>query len=324
MNDYKIIKKLGNGMIGTVYLVKKKNVKYALKIEHILDKDAKKNFKASIWREIDFCLKFGNKHPDQFIELIEYDIIDECNHKQKYSFNLKLFPPKMIKEITALNESNTCVRRIYTLVDTSLNKIINKLKIHHIYSMMVQMSYIIYLMHKAKYVHGDLHPGNIGIVKTNEKYIKILDYDVPTFGLIFKAIDYGLVKHKKYLKSNEKKEYKFLMENEQGNLMYMLVETKFWNFVRKNKIKLNFKKHYAFFKKMEEYKIIKDMTDDVNLQMLLFEILYPEKFQMMILENKFKTVHKINLLIPVEDIIFSIKAGSNSLKVMSYFMTKLN
>jgi len=323
MDNYKIIKKLGYGMIGTVYLVKKDNVKYALKIEHILEKDVKKNLRASIWREIDFCMRFGNKHPEQFIELIEYDVIDECDHTQKYAFDLKNFPPKMIKEITALNESNYCVRRIYTLVDTSLNKIYYKLKINNFYSMMVQLSYTIYLMHKAKYIHGDLHSGNIGLIKTNKKNIKILDYSVPTFGWIFKAIDYGLVKHVKYLKSKEKKEYKFHMENEQQNLIYLLVETKFWNFVRKNKIKLDYKKDVAAFKKMDEYNIIKDLTDNENLQMLLFEILYPEKHQRLLLGNKFKKVYKINLSIPIEDIIFTIRSGSNSLKVIDYFMSKL-
>ena len=44
--NYKIIDNLGHGMFGTVYKIKYKNTYCALKIEHILDKDKEKTYKA--------------------------------------------------------------------------------------------------------------------------------------------------------------------------------------------------------------------------------------------------------------------------------------
>ncbi len=46
----KIIKKLGEGTLGKTYLVKYKDKKYALKIEHILNNERKKSFKNKIFR----------------------------------------------------------------------------------------------------------------------------------------------------------------------------------------------------------------------------------------------------------------------------------
>jgi hypothetical protein len=52
-DNYKIIKEIGIGMMGTVYLVKDKlNNKYAMKIEKILQKYINKSLEYDLWREI--------------------------------------------------------------------------------------------------------------------------------------------------------------------------------------------------------------------------------------------------------------------------------
>jgi len=57
-DDYKIIKEIGIGMMGTVYLVKdKSNNKYAMKIEKILKKHSNESLEYDIWREIEFSNK---------------------------------------------------------------------------------------------------------------------------------------------------------------------------------------------------------------------------------------------------------------------------
>ena len=69
-------KELGHGMNGTVY----DYGKYALKVTHILDpKDVK------LKQEIKFAKVMGDKYPNQFLHLYDWDVIDDCKMKQKYA-----------------------------------------------------------------------------------------------------------------------------------------------------------------------------------------------------------------------------------------------
>lgn len=54
LDNIKIIKSLGKGMHGTIYLVKNidTKTKYAMKAEKVFKKDIKKSFKSVLWREI--------------------------------------------------------------------------------------------------------------------------------------------------------------------------------------------------------------------------------------------------------------------------------
>ena len=90
IDRYKIVEKLGNGVNGTVYKVSYKGKYYALKIEKILAKERKMDTKYDIWRAIEFGKNYANKHPDRFMQLITYDIIDNCQHDQKYPFSISV------------------------------------------------------------------------------------------------------------------------------------------------------------------------------------------------------------------------------------------
>ena len=68
-----------------------------------------------------------------------------------------------------------------------------------ILDLFIQVVNIAYLINKEGYYHRDLHPKNIGVIKTKDKYIKILDKQVLTHGYVLSAIDYGMVLHKKYI-----------------------------------------------------------------------------------------------------------------------------
>jgi hypothetical protein len=48
------------------------------------------------------------------------------------------------------------------------------------------------------YSHNDLHSQNIGVIKTNKKYIKILGCNVQTFGFKYVAIDFGKITNNKW------------------------------------------------------------------------------------------------------------------------------
>ena len=75
--------------------------------------------------------------------------------------------------------------------------------------MIIQLTYTIKLLHLNDYIHGDIHMGNIGWIKTaKNKKIQILNQSIPTFGYIFKVIDYGMVIKKSDIK-NQKEKKKF-------------------------------------------------------------------------------------------------------------------
>ena len=81
-------------------------------------------------------------------------------------------------------------------------------------------------MNKYGYFHNDFHPGNIGYVKTKQKYVKILNYKIPTHGYLIKAIDFGLVLHKKYPMSKSWRE-KYNNDNDLFTVLNLLSINKF-------------------------------------------------------------------------------------------------
>jgi hypothetical protein len=336
-NTYKIIKQIGQGMFGTVYLVSHNNINYAYKIEHILPSDYidyKNNKHCKIKTEIDFCIKIANKNPNHFIELKDYDFIKDCNHKQKYAYklSLKTSGKKIVKQYANLAKSPYCSRKIYTLIDTSLDSLKkfnnNKFSHEQIYSMLVQIYYCLYIMHSNDYIHNDFHPGNIGVVNTKEKYITILNKKIPTYKRIYKAIDYGNIM---YLSNLKLKQLKVNFENfknsEIRDIKNLLVDYKYMKiqkFFIKHKIQpKDFTIAYEDFKKLDEYKIISKYTDDSNLQLFLLNMIYPEIYKNIMFTKKFKTNIQQKLILPIEDIIFIIQSDTNLLKLINYFINKI-
>ena len=173
IDDYKIIKELGSGVFGTTYLVKKGNKEYALKIEKILEKDIKEDLSSPVWREINFAKNLGDLYPNQFMKLYDYDIIDTCSHKQKYPDYIKYFNKELQDSLAEKVQSTYCSRKVYSLIDITLADVIKKIRDQNqIYSIIIQICYIVYLMNKHGYTHNDTHSGNIGIKYTKKKIYK--------------------------------------------------------------------------------------------------------------------------------------------------------
>ena len=196
INNLILENKLGSGMVGTTYLAIYKKKKYAVKIEKIAEYKKDYNLKFQDCREIEFSLNFANNYPEQFIYLYAYDIIDNCPHIQEYpggSFPTHL-PPQVLKSLKEKLDSNFCIRKVYSLIDTTASKIFPTLTVKQLYSYVAQVAYIIWLMNSNGYTHNDLHGENIGVMYVNKnKKITIFDNIIPTFGIQFKAIDYGNV-----------------------------------------------------------------------------------------------------------------------------------
>jgi len=327
--EYKIIEELGKGMFGTVYKIKYKDKYFAMKIEHILEEDKEKNIKSSVWREIDFMTKFAKKYKDQIMQMYHYDFVDNCNHVQEYTVNLKNFEKYHRDKFIKLSKSKTCIRRIYELIDGNVKDIISTLSIEQIYSFIIQIAIIVQILEKNKYIHGDFHSANIGYIKTDKKFIKFGRLNIPTFGYIFKAIDLGSVMNPKYkLSKRDKIWYKDLFKRELiAPLTTTLINSnKFWDYVDNNNIKLNLQKDIKKFEKSNLYNLLKMQFTDINDKYRLFnicEFLYPYQFQKLILGKKYIDGLEPHLYIDLMDLIYIYKINFNTNLVIDYFYKKL-
>lgn len=211
IDNIKIIKTIGKGMHGTIYLVKdNKNNKYALKIEPVFKKDIKKSLSSPIWREIEFAKTMSKKYPNHFTKLYDYKIVNDCKHTQNLDLDFVNAMPKAQQAFyKKLYASPYCSIKLYSLIDMTLDDLLNswkKFDKEFFYDLIIQCVYVIYLINKEGYFHHDYHTKNIGIIKTTKKYITILNRKVRTHGVYVVALDYGLVLHKKFkLKDWEKK-----------------------------------------------------------------------------------------------------------------------
>jgi hypothetical protein len=329
INKFKINKILGKGMYGTVYESIYKNKKYAYKIEHVLKTDID-NKSSNIWREIKFSEKFANEYPEQFITLFSYDIINNCKHKQNHIWNISFFNKKLQDQFIKLSKSKYCIRKVYSMIDYTLGEIINSLSKQQIYSMIIQFSYIIYLLEKNKYIHGDIHQYNIGVVLTKKKYIKIFQYNVPTYGYLYKLIDFGRVLHKKNIvKRGNIKIYKNLYGNELDFILTTMISNlPFINYINDKKIVIDEMSSRKSFPNTIESNILSSFceNDDEkcrNYKFNLYKVLFPKSFQQSVLGNKFKKVIEPTLRIDLIDILFVLKSNYDKKKIIDYFMLKL-
>ena len=216
--EIEIIKEIGAGVNGTTYLVKYKNKDYAMKIQHILDEDRIVDFNKALWRELEpYNYIETLKKEDQyfFARLYGYNIYDQCKHIQKRFFRKKK-ENTQIRNLKKLDESDWCVKYLMDFKGTqTLKEFINKknLSIYQIYSIMLQICKIIYVLYEGGYSHNDLHLDNIMITPTKKKTFNLMNRRIPYNGYQISAIDYGNILHKKY-NINYKEEKEFLINRE--------------------------------------------------------------------------------------------------------------
>ena len=317
IDKYKIIKILGRGMIGTIYLVEKNNKRYALKIEKRLLNDIKNHKNSPVWNDIEFSKKMGNKYPDQFLKLYAYDWIKDCKHVQKFNkTDLKFIPEKYKKQILKIQTSEYCSRRIYSLIDTTYEKIRTNLSKEEGLSALAQSTYATYLMHKNGYVHRDLHVGNIGIVETKKKHIKILNKNIPTYNKIYKIIDYGMVRHKRYLTKKKFEEDKY---EDVYWLIYLIGKWEFW---RKHwKKAISGKEIDKKIEKHQKFNKLSILSNDKKAQLVLFEILYPTEFQKIALGKHYKKTITDTFYLDLPYIIYFVNNMNDSKKVLDMLLT---
>lgn len=316
-----IIKELGHGMFGTTYKIKENGKYYALKIEHILESDLIENLESPQWREIKFAQHMNKLYKDQFMKLYSYEIIDNCDHKQKYTIDMKHINKYFRNKFNKLAESKYCIQKKYELVDGTIKEIISKLNEKEKYSIMAQLAGIVKLLEKHKYLHGDFHSGNMGYIKTNKRYVTILGNKIPTNGYIVKAIDYGSVLHNSFvLNKNEKLDYKMRFGAEIVSVIntVMIDRTKFFDYADANNIKLIYNKDKEKIFNSNLKDILIKYTKNPDIMFVLADILYPKEFQKIILGNKYKEYIEVDNYYNDIDIIYFIENKLNLDKIINY------
>jgi hypothetical protein len=126
---------------------------------------------------------------------------EECNeanseeNSEDNSFNGSI-DDEMTNLILIIKEMPTqvvCIEKCDNTFDSILE---NNITIEELESAIFQIIVILYTYQKIyKFTHNDLHTNNIMFIHTDEPYIyyKIIDkfYKIPTFGKIYKIIDFG-------------------------------------------------------------------------------------------------------------------------------------
>jgi hypothetical protein len=156
-----IIKELGKGGDGIVYLVEDFNKQYAMKVE---------KFEEKLFNyELIFTQKI-KKYPNFFIQLKNYSLF------------------KLDKEVY--------IKKIYSLVDGEIMDIFDNLNQETKVSLVIQLLYSFYIMIKIGYFQIDINNyTNICYKKTSKKYvylnIKGKRFKIKTYGYLIQIIDYN-------------------------------------------------------------------------------------------------------------------------------------
>lgn len=338
-----IDKKIGSGLLGDVYMCSIDKVNYAIKLEKIEENNLEYNLKHHEWREIEFSRSFGNFHSEYFVTLCFYDIINKkfmisnenyndyitnCVNKTK-SFDKNKFSDKIIKRLESKEKSEFIIRRLYSLVDDTLKSVIDSITMKQLYSIIVQISHICFLLRSNGYSHNDLHTKNIGIIKTSaDEYIKISNKRVCSHGIKIKVLDFGTVMHEKYnLNETELFIHKNGLINDINRFLIRLI-----TFDSTCKIKKIFNWtdipdiYDNFFELINENEAKVLNTFGINKQdkFILLQLLFPEKFQKILLSDNFTSVSVPKLKIDLIDFLFIFKNKLDLKKIMKYFIKLAN
>lgn len=330
MENINIINKIGNGMLGDVYLCSISEKYYALKIEKIEQANINYNLSIQEWRETEFSESFANNYPEQFVTLYSYDVIEDCSVQRTYNYNAHNFSQKVLKRLQNKSKSNYIIRRLYSLVDDNLKNVINTFTKKQIYSTIVQIAYICYLMQSKGYSHNDLHTKNIGVIHVEpHTYINISNKKLCSNGIHIKALDFGIALHEKYgLTETEKYVHNNGLINDINKFLIRLVTfekndgcnngcNKIFNWNDEPKI-------FEEFINSKEYIVLEDFAVNKYDKFYLFQILFPEQFQKMLLKNHFTQTFKPIIKIDLCDLLFIFKNKLNLKTVMKYFIKLAN
>ena len=271
IDNMKIIKKLGSGNDGNVYMVQSATIPnkyYALKIEYMLSITSLDGQDSKIYRYKEFDRDVASVYPNMFLHIINYDIKNNCNDERTN------------KQQKTTNIINSCIRIVYTVIDGMLiNENQSKMSDNEFYSMVIQLVYSVYLMHNKGYVHTDVNEKNIGYFDTKEKSIKAQFnnkiFNIPLFSKQYIIFDYGNVLHPKF-KMTEFENTKYNRLKNLGDLDLI-----FFGYTLFSNYKLSFRSELenklSILKQKPNYKEICEITLD-PIHQIMYDDIKTRKF----------------------------------------------
>lgn len=204
--DLLIEKKVSSGAVGETYIGKdrKTHKQYLVKKMHVLESDLLDTI--NILRI--FNQQVAEEHPDHFMVCKSIQLIPSCEFQHPKPKWMSSKENQGNKWYYDLHKSKICLQMVYEpLLDDTLMKIYEKMNTvmesknippisfrPEVYSILISIFYMHYLMGQKGWLHCDMHPGNIMCKKTNQQKIqcklngKIVR--VPTFGKQWYVIDY--------------------------------------------------------------------------------------------------------------------------------------
>lgn len=255
-NNIKIIKSLGKGNSGEIFLINLNNKEYAMKRQKITDfyyKYIKNEFLFYQWIDL-----LNNNDKKFFMELYYYRKYNNCNFE---------FIPKQGEQEEELKKSKTCVDLIVGKKDGMINQIISNLSKNEILSAFIQTLYSIYLMNKKGYIHSDTKADNIFYNNTNSNNINISKFGIiPSFGYQFGLIDYGYILNEKFDLDEYDREIIEIHKIINFDLSYLINDLLLNNVILYQQID----KNKTFFDIKEIYKIIKNIPEKKYNKVLNF------------------------------------------------------
>jgi hypothetical protein len=286
MHKYKLVKLIGQGVFGYIFKARYNKEFFALKIQKIKESDKIVNYNSKVWREIEFS-NFSKLYPEQFCQLFEYKIIT----------NKEDLPKQYLKDqndvlcFSEILKFDICIIFIYKLKENTFDKIYKSLSKKQLYSAIIQIIFIIYLLKKNNYMHCDLHNRNIMFSIVPQSYkINMLNYSIPTFGYLFCFIDFGSLLNPKYDLNDKEtlklKNYYSDLDTFFNNLRQKLVYDQYKNKINYYKVIKQIKKEYQY-NKLNKY-LIQDF-DKTNLNIIynLFLTLNEVKLAKILKINKY-------------------------------------
>tara|TARA_B100001094_G_C18166106_1_gene792153 strand:- start:486 stop:1964 length:1479 start_codon:yes stop_codon:yes gene_type:complete len=185
-------------------------------------------------------------------------------------------------------------------LDGTLTSLFPELEINLLISCYFQINFcLIYLQKKLKFTHNDLHTSNIMFKNTDKKFLYYkynnLYFKVPTYGKIFKIIDFGrsIFTFKNKLFHNDV--FSFYGECE-GQYNYPISNIDLFindKYKDENNIKPNFsfdmcRLTTSVIEEINEYEIFKDKNKDIDNFMNLLNLILKDKDNVSIYSNSLK------------------------------------
>lgn len=324
-------KQLGVGSVGKVYQVDKGGQTFALKVEYILEKGDE------LCNELRFVDEVASRYPDKFIQLVDYEIVENCHEKLS---KINRFLPKGLQHhLEMARRGRICVYKLYTMIDRTLASVLphmTRWSMAHRYSLLLQLIDILRVMDIHGWVHGDFHPGNVGVVNAY-RTLHLGRYRVKSYGTVLQSIDFdgvlredGARADRPYQGDDTETEREHFLTHLWTDRMMMLSvmidEQPYWDYVQTHSVPLDYETDLARVKKLKAFRLLRRdkrmarLPDDVIFR--LVHLMYPVEFQTAVLGAHFRHVIPLPLRYPLDDVLYVFLHFFENDKLLRYFYTR--